>query len=300
VRVTEPAVTVRALRKSYDSFEAVKGIDLEVRHGEVFAFLGPNGAGKTTTTEILEGYRERSGGEVSVLGVDPARPTRAWRSRIGIVLQAAKPEHFLTVRETVAEYADFYPHPRSVDETIAQVGLSDSAGKRAGKLSGGQQRRLDVALALVGDPDLIFMDEPTTGFDPAARRNAWDMIGGLRDLGKTIFLTTHFMDEAQALADRVAIIRAGAIVAQGPPSELGGRGRRSFIRFTLPAGVAIGDVPVPAREEGGRAVIEVEQPVQPLGAITAWAMERRYELPDLEVERPTLEDVYLELTEEGA
>ena len=300
MRVTEPAVTVRALRKSYDSFEAVKGIDLEVRHGEVFAFLGPNGAGKTTTTEILEGYRERSGGEVSVLGVDPARPTRAWRSRIGIVLQAAKPEHFLTVRETVAEYADFYPHPRSVDETIAQVGLSDSAGKRAGKLSGGQQRRLDVALALVGDPDLIFMDEPTTGFDPAARRNAWDMIGGLRDLGKTIFLTTHFMDEAQALADRVAIIRAGAIVAQGPPSELGGRGRRSFIRFTLPEGVAIGDIPVAAREEGGRAVIEVQQPVQPLGAITAWAMERRYELPDLEVERPTLEDVYLELTEEGA
>ena len=298
--VTEPAVTVRGLRKSYDSFQAVRGIDLEVRHGEVFAFLGPNGAGKTTTTEILEGYRERDGGEVSVLGVDPARPTREWRSRIGIVLQSAKPEHYLTVRETVAEYADFYPHPRSVDETIEQVGLTESAHKRGGKLSGGQQRRLDVALALVGDPDLIFLDEPTTGFDPAARRNAWDMIGGLRDLGKTIFLTTHFMDEAQALADRVAIIRAGAIVAQGPPSELGGRGRRSSIRFTLPAGVSAADLPVPGREEGGRAVIEVERPLEPLAAITSWALERGYELPDLEVERPTLEDVYLELTEEGA
>jgi len=294
--LTDLAVTATGLRKAYDSFEAVKGIDLEVRHGEVFAFLGPNGAGKTTTTEILEGYRHRDGGEVSVLGVDPARPTREWRSRIGIVLQSAKPESYLTVRETVAEYADFYPHPRAVDETIEQVGLTDSAHKRGGQLSGGQQRRLDVALALVGDPDLIFMDEPTTGFDPAARRNAWDMIGGLRDLGKTIFLTTHFMDEAQALADRVAIIRAGAIVAEGPPAELGGRGMRSFIRFTLPGGVAAADVPGHAREEGGRAVLEVEQPVRPLAAITAWAIERGHELPDLEVERPSLEDVYLELT----
>ena len=232
----------------------------------MFAFLGPNGAGKTTTTEILEGYRERDGGEVSVLGVDPARPTREWRSRIGIVLQSAKPEHYLTVRETVAEYADFYPHPRSVDETIEQVGLTDSAHKRGGKLSGGQQRRLDVALALVGDPDLIFLDEPTTGFDPAARRNAWEMIGGLRDLGKTIFLTTHFMDEAQALADRVAIIRAGAIVAQGPPVGAGRprppqlhplhASRRRVRRRRAGAR---------AREEGGRAVIEVERPLGAAG-----------------------------------
>ncbi len=297
--MTDSAVTVRALRKAYDSFEAVKGIDLDVHHGEVFAFLGPNGAGKTTTTEILEGYRRRDGGEVSVLGQDPARPTRDWRTRIGIVLQAAKPEHYMTVRETVAEYADFYPHPRSVDQTIELVGLTESADKRAGLLSGGQQRRLDVALALVGDPDLIFLDEPTTGFDPAARRNAWEMIAGLRELGKTIFLTTHFMDEAQALADRVAIIRAGQIVAEGPPSELGGRGRRSFIRFALPDGVGAADVPGSARAEGGRAVIEVQRPVQPLADITAWALERGYELDDLEVERPSLEDVYLELTDEG-
>ena len=299
--MTDPAVTVRALRKSYGSAEAVRGIDLEVRHGEVFAFLGPNGAGKTTTTEILEGYRERDGGEVSVLGVDPARPTREWRSRIGIVLQAAKPEHYLTVRETVAEYADFYPHPRSVDETIEQVGLTESAHKRGGQLSGGQQRRLDVALALVGDPDLIFMDEPTTGFDPAARRNAWEMIGGLRDLGKTIFLTTHFMDEAQALADRVAIIRAGAIVAAG--RAVGAGRARPAQLHPLHACPRASPPPTcrgPARAEAGRAVLEVERPLQPLAAITAWALERGYELPDLEVERPSLEDVYLELTEEGA
>ena len=296
--VSDLAVSVEGLRKAYGDFEAVKGLDLHVRPGEVFAFLGPNGAGKTTTTEILEGYRQRDAGEVSVLGIDPARPTREWRSRIGIVLQVSKPEAYMTVRETVAEYAGFYPAPRPVDETIEQVGLSESADKRAGRLSGGQQRRLDVALALVGDPDLIFLDEPTTGFDPAARRNAWQMIGALRDLGKTIFLTTHFMDEAQALADRVAIIRAGAIVAEGPPGELGGRRSRSFIRFSLPPGVAVTDLPDPGRQEGEGVVIEVERPVAPLARLTAWALERGHELPDLEVERPSLEDVYLELTEE--
>ncbi len=292
-------VSVRGLRKAYGSVEAVRGIDLDVGRGEVFAFLGPNGAGKTTTTEILEGYRQRSAGEVSVLGIDPARPTREWRSRIGIVLQASQPDRYLTVRETVAEYAGFYPSPRPVEETIDQVGLSDSAGKRAGKLSGGQQRRLDVALALVGDPELIFLDEPTTGFDPSARRNSWQMIGALRDLGKTVFLTTHFMDEAQALADRVAIIRDGEIVAEGDPAELGGRDARSFIRFSLPAGVGLGDLPVTAREDGSRVVIAVERPVKPLAELTNWALERGHELADLEVERPTLEDVYLELTEEA-
>jgi ABC-2 type transport system ATP-binding protein len=298
--VSGPVVSVSGLVKAYGDVEAVRGIDLEVRPGEVFAFLGPNGAGKTTTTEILEGYRDRTAGEVSVLGSDPARPSREWRSRIGIVLQSSGPDRYLTVRETVSEYADFYPSPRPVDETIEQVGLTDSADKRAGRLSGGQQRRLDVALALVGDPELIFLDEPTTGFDPSARRNAWQMIGALRDLGKTVFLTTHFMDEAQALADRVAIIRAGRIVAEGPPGELGGRETRTTIRFTVPHGLAAGDLPIPARVAEGHAVLEADRPVEPLARLTAWALERGHELPDLEVERPTLEDVYLELTEDGA
>jgi ABC-2 type transport system ATP-binding protein len=298
--VGSPVVSVSGLVKAYGDVQAVKGIDLEVHAGEVFAFLGPNGAGKTTTTEILEGYRDRSAGDVSVLGIDPARPTREWRSRIGIVLQASGPDRYLTVRETVSEYADFYPSPRPVDETIEQVGLTESAHKRAGQLSGGQQRRLDVALALVGDPELIFLDEPTTGFDPSARRNSWHMIGALRDLGKTVFLTTHFMDEAQALADRVAIIRAGRIVAEGAPGELGGREARTTIRFTVPDGVSAGELPVDARVEEGRAVLEAARPVAPLARLTGWALERGYELPDLEVERPTLEDVYLELTEDGA
>ena len=291
-------IEVRGLRKAYAEVEAVRGIDLEVERGEVFAFLGPNGAGKTTTVEILEGYRRRSAGEVAVLGVDPAHPSREWRARVGIVLQSAKPDPYLTVRETVAEYAGYYPSPRPVEETIDRVGLSENADKRVGKLSGGQQRRLDVALALIGDPELVFLDEPTTGFDPSARRNAWQLISGLRDLGKTVFLTTHYMDEAQELADRVAIIRKGEIVAQGSPGELGGRDLRCEIRFGLPAGVSPADLPVEARVEDGRAMVVTERPLQPLNALTGWALERGYELPDLEVERPSLEDVYLELTEE--
>ena len=208
-------IHVRGLRKSFGAFEAVRGIDLDVGCGEVFAFVGPNGAGKTTTVEMLEGYLSRSAGEAEVLGVDPHAPTRAWRSRIGVVLQTCQLPPMLTVRELVSRYASYYPAPRAVEETITLVGLDDKSDTRAGRLSGGQQRRLDVALALVGDPELVFLDEPTTGFDPAARHQFWGVISDLRGLGKTIFLTTHYMDEAQALADRVAVIAAGQIVAEG-------------------------------------------------------------------------------------
>ena len=295
--MSDPAVIATGLRKSYGDREAVAGVDLEVRTGELLAFLGPNGAGKTTTVEILEGYRSRSAGEVSVLGIDPARATRAWRARIGIVLQSSKPNGFLTVRETVSEWAGFYPAPRPVDETIERVGLTETAGQRVGKLSGGQQRRLDVALALVGDPELLFLDEPTTGFDPSARRQAWGLIAALRELGKTVLLTTHYMDEAQELADRVAIIRAGRIVAEGAPGELGGRDARSVIRFRLPPGVVAAGLPIPVSERDGVALAAFERPLEPLHALTAWALEHGHDLGDLEVERPTLEDVYLELTE---
>jgi ABC-2 type transport system ATP-binding protein len=295
--VAEPAISVAGLRKSYGGIEAVAGVDLEVHHAEVFAFLGPNGAGKTTTVEILEGYRTRTAGDVRVLGVDPAHATPAWRDRIGIVLQSARPEPYLTVRETVSEYAGYYSAPRSVDETIEHVGLTEQADRRVGKLSGGQQRRLDVALALVGDPDLVFLDEPTTGFDPSARRTAWRLISGLRDLGKTVLLTTHYLDEAQELADRVAIISRGRIIAEGTPADLAGRDARAEIRFRLPDGVDAGDLPLAARVEGRSAVIASDAPVQQLYTLTRWAIERGIDLPDLEVARPSLEAVYLELTE---
>ena len=221
--MADSVISIRGLRKSYGDFEAVRGIDLEVQAGEVFAFLGPNGAGKTTTVEILEGYRKRSGGEVSVLGEDPQRGGRAWRERIGIVLQSCRLDPYLTVRESLGLYAGYYRAPRPVDEVIELVGLAGKADERARSLSGGQQRRLDVGMALIGDPELLFLDEPTTGFDPAARRQAWETIAGLRDLGKTVFLTTHYMDEAQRLADRVTIIAGGEIVAAGTPEDLGDR-----------------------------------------------------------------------------
>jgi ABC-2 type transport system ATP-binding protein len=268
---------------SYGETEAVRGIDLEVRKGEIFAFLGPNGAGKTTTVEILEGYRHRTGGEVRVLGEDPAGAGGAWRDRIGIVLQSNSLDPYLTVRESLELYGGYFSHPRSVEETIALVGLQEKADDRARRLSGGQQRRLDVGMALVGDPELLFLDEPTTGFDPSARRQFWDVIAGLRDLGKTIFLTTHYMDEAQRLADTVTIIAAGQIVAEGTPEDLGDREKAAAsIRY---------------RDAKGEAVtIETVDPVRELNRLTGEALERGEELDGLEVTRPSLEDVYLDLT----
>src|SRR3954465_11464783 len=234
----EPVISLQGLRKSYDDLEAVRGIDLDVGAGEIFAFLGPNGAGKTTTVEILEGYRERSGGEVSVLGIDPQRADRSWRNQVGFVLQESRLVPELTPREAVEQYAGYYTSPRDIDETVGLVGLAEKANARTSPLSGGQQRRLDVALALIGDPELLFLDEPTTGFDPSARRQTWDVVSGLRDLGKTVFLTTHFMDEAEALADRIMILAAGRIVAPGPPQTIGGRDvDATLITFTVPAGV---------------------------------------------------------------
>ena len=299
------AIRVRGLRKRYRDVEAVRGIDLTVRTGEIFAFLGPNGAGKTTTVETLEGYRHRDSGEVEVLGADPARPAPGWRARIGVVLQESEPEAELTVEECVALYAGYYPRPRPVAETLELVGLADRPAARCGRLSGGQRRRLDMALALIGDPELLFLDEPTTGFDPAARQSAWDVIAGLRDLGKTIFLTTHYMEEAECLADRIAVIAAGRIVAEGAAATLGGRDTgASIVSFTLPSGVSAADLPpaVAAAVTGGlgeKIEARVMSPLPVLGALAAWAAARNVDLPDLQVFRPTLEDVYLQLTRES-
>ena len=299
--MSDAAISIRGLRKAYGDNEAVRGIDLEVQGGEVFAFLGPNGAGKTTTVEILEGYRERSAGEVSVLGIDPADADRAWRSRIGIVLQECRMEPKLSVRETLEMYAGYYPAPRDVDATIELVGLTEKASERAGRLSGGQQRRLDVGVALIGDAELLFLDEPTTGFDPSARRQFWDVVLGLRALGKTVFLTTHYMDEAQALADRVAVIAEGQIVGEGAPDQLGGREQAaSEIVFGLPDGTSIADLPASVAGavavDNGRTMIRTVEATAVLNELTGWALQRGLELGGLEVHRPSLEDVYLELT----
>ena len=295
------AIEVRGLRKRYEDLEAVRGIDLSVDAGEVFALLGPNGAGKTTTVEILEGYRKRTAGEVSVLGHDPEHLDRTVRERIGIVLQSTGVDPYLTVRETVALYAGYYPHPRNVDEVIEVVGLADKRDARVVKLSGGQQRRLDVAIALAGDPELLFLDEPTTGFDPGARRNAWEIVRNLIALGKTVLLTTHYMDEAEALADRVAVIANGQIVAEGPPATLAGRHRgETQIRFHLPEGAAPPPAIGPVVRTGTVVEIVVDDPVRALHGLTSWAIDRKLDLEGLEVSRPTLEDVYLELTDENA
>jgi ABC-2 type transport system ATP-binding protein len=298
--VPEPVISVVGLRKRYGELEAVRGIDLEVERGEVFAFLGPNGAGKTTTVEILEGYRERTAGEVSVLDRDPAEPSRDWRERLGLVLQSCNLQPELTVREAVELYAGYYRRPRAVGETIALVGLQGSSDVRTSKLSGGQQRRLDVGLALIGDPELLFLDEPTTGFDPSARRQAWQVIESLRELGKTIFLTTHYMDEAQRLADRVAIISGGEIVAQGTPGEIGGRARQATrITFRLPEGIGPAELPTASAQHDGDLVrIDTGSPVELLNQLTDWALKRRIDIEELEVRRPSLEDVYLQLTDE--
>ena len=280
-----PAIEVTGLRKAYDGLEALRGIAFRVARGEVYGLLGPNGAGKTTTVEILEGYRARSAGEVSVLGLDPGERPAALRERVGIVLQSCGFYPHLTVREAVEHWASLYPAPREPAEVVALTGLEAAADRRTRTLSGGQRRRLDLALALVGDPELVFLDEPTTGFDPAARRAAWETIRALRDLGKTVLLTTHYLDEAQALADRVAIVKDGAILAEGSPAQLGaGSATRYRVRYRL----------------SGADVVEREtdDPTALLHEVTGVALARGERLEDLSVTRPSLEDVYLELTEE--
>jgi ABC-2 type transport system ATP-binding protein len=279
--MAEAAISVRDLRKSYGQIEAVRGVSFSVDRGEVFGLLGPNGAGKTSTVEILEGYRDRTGGEVSVLGFDPARGRRELKERMGIVLQSVGFYPRATVRESVEQMAGYYPHPRDVLETIALVGLEEKVDQRANQLSGGQLRRLDLALALVGDPELIFLDEPTTGFDPAARRAAWQVIRSLRELGKTLLLTTHYLEEAQELADRVAIVKDGVIVASGPPGELSSRGASYRVAWL---------------QDGQRREIETDDPTSLLHRLTGEALERGERLEGLSVTRPSLEDVYLELT----
>jgi ABC-2 type transport system ATP-binding protein len=295
------AIEVRDLRKSYGEVEAVRGVSFEVERGEVFCLLGPNGAGKTTTVEILEGYRTRSAGEARVLGMDPARSERELRDRVGIVLQQCGVQDDLTVAELLEMYGRYYSRRRPVDELVELVELGEKRDVRARNLSGGQLRRLDLALALVGDPDLLFLDEPTTGFDPGARRQAWSTIRSLCDLGKTVFLTTHYMDEAQHLANRVAVMNAGQIIAMGKPEELGGRDLRpAEIRFSLREGWSLGDLPdIPCEQrslEGDRVLVLTKEPVVAAQRITTWALDHGVDLGHFSVSQPTLEDIYLELT----
>ena len=297
-----PAIEIDGLTKRYGGVAAVDGMSLRVEEGEVFALLGPNGAGKTTTVEILEGHRRRDGGRVSVLGEDPQQAGRGFRERIGIVLQSSGLDGVLTVAETIDLYRGLYPRPRPLGVVLDVVGLTEKRDARVGTLSGGQRRRLDLALGIVGDPDLIFLDEPTTGFDPSARRRSWELVDGLRRLGTTILLTTHAMDEAQHLADRVAVMVAGRIVAEGTPETIGGRADGAArIGFRLPEGVDAAELPAPftgAVPEAGRIEMAVDHPTAALHALTGWAAERGIDLPALEVARPTLEDVYLSLTGE--
>jgi ABC-2 type transport system ATP-binding protein len=277
------AIEVSGLRKAYGNLEAVRGVDFTIEEGEVFGLLGPNGAGKTTTVEILEGYRKRDAGEVRVLGSDPNKPARDFRERIGVVLQQSEMWPNLTVRETHAIFAGYYRAPRDVDEVVALVGLREKAGERIKSLSGGQKRRLDLGIALVGDPDLVFLDEPTTGFDPQARRAAWEMIRSLRSLGKTVLLTTHYLDEAEQLADRVAVMREGQIVRVGTPRELTSTNLETEIRY---------------RQNGEEILVQTDEPTRVLAELTSAAVARGEELEGLQVRRPSLEEVYLALTAE--
>jgi ABC-2 type transport system ATP-binding protein len=299
--MTAAAIRVEGLRKSYGDFEAVRGVSFEVAEGELLAMLGPNGAGKTTTIEILEGFRERSSGEVEVLGFDPAHGGAAMRERLGIVLQDCGIDPYLSVREVVQMHASYYPAARDVDEVVHLVGLDEKARSRVSKLSGGQKRRLDVALGLVGDPELLFLDEPTTGFDPAARRQSWELIRDLGTLGKTVLLTTHYMDEAQYLADRVIVLARGEIVADGSPESIGGRATApAHVSFLLPPGIAVADLPVGVDEVvEGEAHVQTQEPTAMLARLTSWALEHGGELEGLSVMRPSLEDVYLELVGDG-
>lgn len=294
-------IEVTDLRKSYGTLDAVCGIDLHVDAGEVFALLGPNGAGKSTTVEILEGYREKSSGSVSVLGYDPTDRSRDFRERIGIVLQETAVEDQLSVAEAISTYGSMYPRRRGTDELIELVGLEDKRDARIKSLSGGQRRRLELALGIVGDPDLIFMDEPTTGFDPSARRQAWSIVENLTSLGKTVLLTTHYMDEAQYLADRVAVIAKGVIVAEGTPESLGGRATAATIITFQSDGADLTGLPADTVQvgENGRVTITTPTPTAAIHRLSGWALDRGIELSDLSVTRPSLEDVYLELTGEA-
>ena len=299
------AIEVVDLHKFYGSTHAVAGISFSVEEGEVLALLGPNGAGKTTTVEILEGHRARSGGSVEVLGYDPAGGGSAYRERIGIVLQSGGLDEELRVTEVLSMYGGFFPRRLDVDRVVEMVGLEEKRRARVKTLSGGQRRRLDLGVGIVGDPELIFLDEPTTGFDPSARRKAWDLVAGLRSLGKTILLTTHYMDEAQYLADRVVVVARGMVVAEGPPDSLAGRDTtEAFVRFRLPPGITIDDLPLPpgtARSDEDGVVIDTLEPTRVLHALSGWAVQAGYELEALTVTRPSLEDVYLQLVgEEGS
>jgi ABC-2 type transport system ATP-binding protein len=296
------AIEVNSLFKSYGSVEALRGVSFRVEEGEVFALLGPNGAGKTTTLEILEGHRRRTGGRVSVLGFDPQAGGRALRERIGVVLQSAGIEGELSVREALSLFAGFYPRALPVDDVVALVGLEEKRRARVKTLSGGQRRRLDLALALVGDPELIFLDEPTTGFDPGARQGAWRLLESLRALGRTIVLSSHYMDEVQHLADRAVVLSGGRIVAEGRPDTLGGRGsREALISFRLPDGHGAAELPAELRglveSRDGELVLRTADPTRMLARLCSWAVERDLELVALEVVHRSLEDVYLQLTE---
>jgi ABC-2 type transport system ATP-binding protein len=296
------AVEVSGLRKSYGRVDAVRDVGFTVGYGEIVALLGPNGAGKTTTLEILEGFRARDGGTAEVLGYDPGERSsaRELRERTGLVLQDIAVEPYLTVRETIARSAGYYRAPRGVAEVIGLAGLTGLERRKVRSLSGGQKRRLDLALGLIGDPALLYLDEPTTGFDPAARRDAWQLVRGLRTAGMTILLTTHDMDEAQALADRVVLLSGGVVVASGEPAALGGRdAERARISFRLPAGCTAADLPVPSHQADGMVVVETDAPTPVLHRLTDWAITRGHPLNELTVQRPSLEDVYLELTREG-